>query len=239
MKKTCAGILFLLIFPVCLMAQDFVVQVNDLIDKGGTENCRKALDIAAKALAANPSGYNENWVMARANRAYGDYAKREGLPGWKDICKDYGKKGMQYAEKAMTIKPGGVEAPFWYGCSVGTYADGVSVLRALKEGLKGKTQSGFERAYALDKMYDKGGPMKALGRFWQVLPFPMKDKKKSLEYLKEYNKSFPDDVEGLVYLGQALVDNKQTDAARAVLKKAAASSDKFYSAEAKKMLSEL
>jgi len=240
MKRAFIVAAFVLLVPFSLMATDFAAQVNDLCEeKGGTANCKVAVDIATKALAANPNGYTENWVMAQALRQYTDYYKREDKPGWKELCKSNGKKAMGYAEKAISLKPDGVEGNFWYGCSVGTYSDGVSIVTALKEGLKGKTQAGFEKAYAANKMYNKGGPMKALGRFWGVLPFPLKDKKKSLEYLTEYNKYFPDNTEGQVFYGQALIDNGKKKEARAVLEKAAASSDSYYAAEAKKLLADL
>jgi tetratricopeptide (TPR) repeat protein len=240
MKRALIVIAFVVLFPLSLLAEDFVTQVYDLTqEKGGTDNCKMAVDIATKALAANPNGYTENWVMAEAVRSYADYYKRENKPGWKERCKSDGKKAMGYAEKAMSIKPDGAEGHFWYGCSVGTYSDGVSIITALKEGLKDKTQTGFEKAYAANKMFNKAGPIKALGRFWQVLPWPLSNKKKSLEYMTEYNKYFPDDAEGLVFYGQALIDNGKKDQAKTILQKAAASSDKFYAAEAKKMLSGL
>ncbi|HQP29685.1 MAG TPA: tetratricopeptide repeat protein [Deltaproteobacteria bacterium] len=240
MKRSILVAAFVLLFPFSLMAADIAAQVYDLCEeKGGTANCKVAVDIATKALAANPNGYTENWVMAQALRTYTDYYKRENKPGWKELCKTNGKKAMGYAEKAISLKPDGVEGHFWYGTSVGTYSDGVSIVTALKEGLKNKTQAGFEKAYAANKMYNKGGPMKALGRFWSVLPFPLKNKKKALEYLAEYSKYFPDNAEGQVFYGQALIDSGKKKEAKDVLEKAAASSDKYYAAEAKKLLADL
>ncbi len=62
----------------------------------------------------------------------------------------------------------------------------MSIFTALKEGLKDKTQTSFETAYGIDKNFNKGGPILSLGRFWAVLPWPLKDKKKSLEYYREF-----------------------------------------------------
>ena len=240
MKRSILVAAFVLLLPFSLMAADIAAQVYDLCEeKGGTANCKVAVDIATKALAANPNGYTENWVMAQALRTYTDYYKRENKPGWKELCKTNGKKAMGYAEKAISLKPDGVEGHFWYGTSVGTYSDGVSIITALKEGLKNKTQAGFEKAYAANKMYNKGGPMKALGRFWDVLPFPLKNKKKALEYLAEFNKYFPNDEEGLVFYGQALAENGKKDQAKVALQMAAAGTDKYYAAEAKKLLADL
>jgi len=113
------------------------------------------------------------------------------------------------------------------------------VLTALKEGLKDKTQSSFEKAYKADKMYHDGGPIKALGRFWFVLPWPLQDKKLSLQYLREYQKLFPNDAEGQVYLAEALMKAGEKDEAKAVLQKASVSGDRYYADQAKRMLGEM
>ena len=86
---------------------------------------------------------------------------------------------MGFAEKAITLAPDKVEGYYYYGLSVGIYSDGVSILTALSEGLKNKTQQSFETAYKIDKTYNRGGPMLSLGRFWTVLPWPMNDEDKA------------------------------------------------------------
>lgn len=236
MRKVVMGLLVLLVLPMVLWAQDYASQINALIEKEGSQNCKKAVELALKYVQESPNSYEANWLAAKAHRQYGDWVMREQLPGWKANCKEYGRKGMQFGEKAIALQPNRPEGHFYYAVSVGTYADGVSVLTALKEGLKGKTQTGLENAYKVDKMFEAGGPIKALGRFWQVLPFPMKNKNKALQYLQEYNKLYPNEVEGLAFLGEAYIDKGDKNAARTVLTKAAASSDKYYSARAKQLL---
>ncbi|MRR14588.1 hypothetical protein EG833_04005 [archaeon] len=203
------------------------------------DSSKKALEIAIKAVQQQPQSFEANWVAAKAYRMTGDESKKANVPNWKAICKDYGKKGMQYAEKAMALEPNKVDGYLWYASSVGTYSDGVSILTALKEGLKDKTQKGFETAYRIDKMYNDAGPVLGLGRFWSVLPWPMKDKKKALMYLEEFQKYFPNKPEGQVYLGQAYLDVGEKAKAKAVLDKAVASKDKYFSDMAKNMLSDM
>ena len=100
-----------------------------------------------------------------------------------------GKKGMGYAQKAIDMQPDKPNGYYWYGVNVGIYSDGVSILTALKEGLKDKTQNSFEKAYQLDKMYEEAGAILALGRFWYVLPWPLNDKELSEKYYREYQKN--------------------------------------------------
>lgn len=200
---------------------------------------KKAVEFSLKAVQQQPQSYEANWMCAKAHRLYGDEAKKQNLAGWKGICKEYGKKGMGYAEKAISIDAAKVEGHFWYGTSVGTYSDGVSIMTALKENLKDKTQKAFETSYEIGKMYEDGGPIKALGRFWSVLPWPMKKKKAALKYLEEFQRLFPNDPEGQVYLGEAYIDIKEKDKAKAVLTKASGSADKFYADQAKSLLAGL
>jgi tetratricopeptide (TPR) repeat protein len=244
MKRYARRLLCICVFsilPLSVGAADFMAEGNALFDKGKMNlgSYREAGDAFAKALDADPKSYEAAWKASRAYRYYADESKKKGTPDWKTICKEYGKAGMKYGEKAIALNPSGVEGNAWYGFSVASYSDSVSVLTALKEGLKDKTQSSFEKAYKADKMYHDGGPIKALGRFWFVLPWPLQDKKLSLQYLREYQKLFPNDAEGQVYLAEALMKAGEKDEAKAVLQKASVSGDRYYADQAKRMLGEM
>jgi len=226
---------------------DVLAQAEELVEEGGLENCKQALDISMKAVKNEPGSYKANWVCAMACREYSDVQMKLNMKGWKKICKDYGKKGMQYAEEAIKIEPKKVEGHYWYGMSVGKYSDGVSILTALKEGLKDKTQTSFETAYKINKKYDKGGPIGALGRFWQVLPWPLSDSEKSIEYYREFQKTKfykdPETVEIRIYLAEHLMDewgSKPKKEAKTLLKQAIKmTKDDYWKKEAKKLLDDL
>jgi tetratricopeptide (TPR) repeat protein len=237
-------LLTLIFNPLTLLAADDVAEADRLYTLGGLENYKQAIGLYKKALAHNPENYEAAWKCARAHREYGDTAKTEKVEGWKKICAEYGKAGMNYALEATRIEPNKPDGYYFYGLNVGTYSDGVSIFTALSEGLKDKTQENFEKAYALDKMYTEGGPMIALGRFWQVLPWPMRDRKKSLKYYREYQATpyFADNMEVHVYLGELLIQigGKENKAeAQGYLEKAGNSTDAFYSERAKELLKKL
>ena len=247
MKKTvcvCLCLFLVIIFPFGLQAADYLAEADRLYDQGGLANFNQAIELYKKALAEYPNNYEANWKCARAHREYGDTAKTKKIDGWKDICAKYGKEGMNYAQKATELEPEKPDGYYFYGLNVGTYSDGVSIFTALAEGLKDKTQNSFEKTYELDKMYNDGGPMIALGRFWQVLPWPMHDRKKSLKYYREYQatKHFADNIEAHVYLGELLIqlggkDNKAE--AKGYLEKAAKSDDAFYKERANELLKKI
>lgn len=247
MKKILTVALFLILlcgFSGSVLAADYMAQADAIYDKGGMDNYKKSIPLYLKAVEANPSSYEANWKYARANRNYADKAKKNSVEGWKEICAKYGKVGLNYGEKAIALEPNKPEGHYYFGLSVGVYSDGVSIITAIKEGLKNKTQDSFEKVYALDKTFDDGGSILGLGRFWTVLPLWMKDYDKAMKYLREFqatehfNYSPPD---GPIYLAELLlkIGGKEKKAeAKTLLDKAAQSNDKYFSDWAKRLLKE-
>lgn len=197
-------------------------------------------EAAVKLAAAAPQDYALNWQAAQAARKYGDYLVVEETAGWKDTARAAAKEGIKYGEVAFKLNPTGIEGWYWYGLCVGTYSDCVSIIKALAEGLKGKTQMGFENAYKFDKMYDNGGPMLSLGRFWQVLPgIAGQDRKKAEQLFNEYISLFGSasdpNENAWYYRGQLYKDTGRLAEAKADLQKAASMGSK----DAAKLLAEM
>jgi tetratricopeptide (TPR) repeat protein len=244
MKKISLAIMVLMVLalPLSVMAEDPIAEAKAQLKIKTLDAYKKAVDLSLKGVQAQPQSFEANWVAAKAFRLYGDESKKHNVSGWKGICEEYGEKAMAYAEKARTIDPKKVDGYFWYGCAVGTYADGVSIVTAIRKGLKNKTQSALESSYKIDKTYEEFAPIKALGRFWFVLPWGMRDWDKSKTLLEEFAKANPNDAEGQLYLGEVYNALKEKDKAKAVLTKAAAApaaKDKYYADQAKALLGKL
>ncbi len=195
---------------------------------------------AAKNASGAPKDYELNWKAAEAARRYGDFLVEEEVSGWKDSARIVAKDGIKFGEIACSINPTGIEGWYYYGLCVGTYSDCVSIIKALAEGLKGKTQKGFENAYKYDKMYDKGGPMLSLGRFWQVLPgIAGQDRKKAEQLFNEYISLFGDksdpNSDAWYFRGQLYKDMGKTAEAKADLQKSSAMGNK----DATRLLAEM
>jgi tetratricopeptide (TPR) repeat protein len=232
------------VYPQPTRSEDHLSQADALFDQGGLPNFKRAIELYQKALAADPDRFDLYWKCARSYREYGETAKRNRLENWEKICAEFGKAGMNMAEKAIALAPEKIEGHYYYGLNVGIYSDGVSILTALREGLKGKTQKSFEKSYALDKMYDEAGPVLSLGRFWAVVPWPFKDKKKALEYYREFQKTPYFDIkpDAQIYLAELLLKMKgkgNKEAAETLLKKASRSNETYFRDWATDLLSTL
>ncbi|MBA7497955.1 hypothetical protein ES704_00689 [subsurface metagenome] len=226
-------------FHFVSMAEDPLIEADALFEKGDVDSILESIPLYVKAVEANPNNYEANWKCARAHREYANLNLEQELEGWKDICKKYGKDGMGYGEKAKELEPDKIEGHYYYGLCVASYSDGVSILKALKEGLKGSTQDAFYTAYEIDKMFEDGGPMLAIARFWHQLPFPLKNKRRAQKYFEEHHEYFPDDPQGLVYFAELLIDRRKKGEAKPLLEKAIACDEPFYSKWAKELLEKL
>lgn len=191
-----------------------------LLARGGLENTREALHLYRKAVELEPDDFEANWKCARALYRYSEEAQNTALENWEDFCRVYGKEGLRFGEKAVELEPERVEGHLYYGACVSKYAQGVGLVQAWKEGLKGKAQEAMERAYRIEKNFDGGAPMKALALFWYELPWPLRDYENALDYWEEYHASFPEDDEGLTSLARTLLKLNREDEAAALMRQA-------------------
>lgn len=228
MRQTVFALILSLLLVAPLLALDWTKACDEKFTQayyaGGSATHKAALEISCKAINQGDKSYEAYWRAARGCRSYAEEVKRENVNNpakWKPVCIRYGKLGMDYGDKAIKLNPNRVEGWLYYGLSVGNYADGVSLVTAVREGLVDKTRKSFEQAYALDKTYMWGAPLTALGRMWNILPWPLKNNAKSLKYLREAQRLVADNPEGQVYLGLVLLESKSgSDEGRALLKKA-------------------
>lgn len=247
MRKGYLSVFIFLLTGLCVTvttAAETMEQADALYQQGERQSYRQAIGIYEALLNTTPDDFELNWKCARAYREFAETAKKNQIDGWKKICAEYGKKGMQYASSARARKPDHPAGYYFYGLNVGIYSDGTSILTALKEGLKDKTQKSFEKAYELDKMYEDAGSILALGRFWAVLPWPLTNKKKSLAYYREYQQTpfFQQRDEGKVYLAELLISlgGKANKAeAKQILQQAILTDDIYFSNWARRLMEKI
>jgi len=220
-------------------------KAREALDSRDMAQLTLARTLFEKALEKDPDNFEAAWGTAAACREYAAQAHQQEVENWKDICAKTAEKGMEYAQKAIDLKPDKPHGYYYYGLNVAAYSDGVGVLTAIKEGLKNKTQNNLEKAYEIDKSFDSGGPILALGRFWQRVPWPYHDEDKAMEYYRELQKSpyFGGKVQHYIFPAEILADKWGDDPkqeARELLKQALQKAeDPYWQKHAKKLLKEV
>lgn len=224
---------------------DQMAQADRLLEKSDQAALKQAIGLYEKIIECEPENFEALWKCAKAHREYGETYKKQRLNQWQDVCRNYGKKGMAYAQKAIEIESKKPHGYLFYGLNVGIYADGAGILTALKEGLKDKTQKNLQKAYELDKSLEEGAPIVALGRFWQVVPWPFNDKDKAESLYREFQKTdfYEGNAEARVYLAELLADkwgSAPEKEARKLLQEARqVADDPYWRKKAQAMLNDL
>ncbi|MBS3759799.1 MAG: hypothetical protein KGY61_14170 [Desulfobacterales bacterium] len=225
--------------------QALMEEANSLLKSQEVDKIKQAIPIYEKILKNDPDNYEATWRCAKAYRDYGYRSRLKELSGWEDTCAKYGKKGMKRAKKAIKLNPERAEGYYVYGLSVGVYSNGVGIITALKEGLRTKTKNNLEKAYKIDKSFDKGGPILALGRYYQKVPWPWHDEDKAMQYFRELEGKpyYGGHVEHYIYPAEILMDQwggEPKREARSLLKKAIKNTDSpFWKKHIRQLLEDL
>ncbi len=162
------------------------------------EKFKYMLKLCDQALAEDPDNYEYLWRYALAAAQYASTAQsiQEGID-WKSICREWGLRGFEVANKACEICPERPEAFFWRNYSIGMYVliGGIEpIINAVKEGFLFKSQESVFKGYDADKSYQDYIPVFACNQFLAhipTIPFIVKGSKKdryqrALNYHKEH-----------------------------------------------------
>jgi len=225
MQKVCFVSLLVLYFCLPLPSvhsQEITVLMNksDNLWLVVTDPDRPSKAIASyeKVLELDPNNYEALWKIARSYFVMGDSLPE--TKEFKDRHKECGEKGMSYASRALEVNPLGLEGNYYYGLSIGQYSIGISIIKALVKGLGPEYEKHIGKALEINKLYDTAGPLRAMGRYWYMLPWPKRDITKSISYLKEAEAAAPLSIRGHVYLAESYLKGDKKDLAEEQLTKA-------------------
>lgn len=169
------------------------------------------ISVGSEALASDPNSYELRWRVGRANWWIGRTVedKTEKAVAYSE--------GIRYGRRAIHLKPDGIEGRYIYAVSLGGYAENIGVVQALRENVREKVERGFLDLYAMDPDYGDGTAPIALGRFYYMLPWPLRDLNASRRYLEEARRRHPRALWGRLYLGETYYALGQERAAKAEL----------------------
>jgi tetratricopeptide (TPR) repeat protein len=127
---------------------------------------------------------------------------------------DLAHQGMQWGERARSLNERRVEGHLLYALALGEYAEAIGIAAAVLKGLDGKFTEAASKAYEIDRDFEMGGPITAIGRYHYRLPWPKRDLDKSRRYLEEGRERHPRALLNRLYLAETYHALGDTVAAR-------------------------
>ncbi len=221
-----AGGILLTVTSVASLGGDADGTIEALLSRGDhlwsqapdLDKLEESIEVYGEVLDVSPGHYEACWKIARSCFAIADL-----LPGTKEMKKrreELGKLGMGFGEQAFKLKPEGIEGHYYYVLALGQYSLSINVIKALAKGLGPKYERHIGKVLAMDRGFDKGGALRAIGRYWYSLPWPKRDVTKSIAYLDESIRVAPQSVRGRVYLAESYLKAGKREEARAALEAA-------------------
>ena len=225
MKRLIMLIVFLLAcaFPLSVtLSQELseLMHEGDVLWKSRGEEGKAlaSIDAYKRVLEKEADNYEACWKIARSYFYLGDLLPETSQ--MRDRHREMGEKGMAYAKKALALNPGGIEGHYYFALCLAEYSIGISIVRALAQGLGPEYEKHVGKALEIDRYYDCAGPLRAMGRYWYKLPWPKRNINKSIQYLKESVEAAPSSIRGRVYLAESYLKGGDKGLAQAELLKA-------------------
>jgi len=172
----------------------------------------EARRLADGAVAAAPREYAILWRAARERFTESDVPSRSD-----EERSRLGKEAYELAERAIAANPNAVEGHYWAALSIGSYAQGMGVLRALANGIEGKFRQPLERATAIDVRYDHGSIPVVWAAYYLELPWPKRDRAKAAAELKRALEINPANLRARFYQARIAADEGHAAEANALL----------------------
>jgi len=173
---------------------------------------REARRLAEAALAAAPGDYAVLWRAARVLFTDSDDPARPDQERSR-----LGKQAYDLAERAIAANPDDVAGHYWAALSIGSYAEGMGVMRALANGIEGKFKRPLERATALDVRYDHGNIPVVWAAYYLELPWPKRDRARASRELERALQLNPANLRARLYQARIAIDEDRPAAAKALL----------------------
>lgn len=147
--------------------------------------------------AQNPDHYEVQWQLARF------YYWVSSEPGGNATTQAaQARKGWDASEAAKKLNPAGVEGYYWAAANIGAYAIASGVVAGVKEGLPDLLEENAKKAVQISAKHDQAGPLRALGRFYYKLPWPLQDLDNARIYLQKAYDASPTNGTNLLFLAE-------------------------------------
>src|SRR5882762_327891 len=130
-------------------------------DRANLASARRAAEIWAAALSADPQNFGAAWKLARADYWLGGHVpERERRAAL--------EQGIDAGRKAVAIAPNRPEGHFWLAANMGALAESFGLRAGLK--YRKAIKDELETVLRLDPAFQQGSPDRALGRWYAKVP---------------------------------------------------------------------
>ena len=177
--------------------QDVISEADTLYkQRGSSSKATEALELLREGAETYPESYGIHWRLARAAWWICDGTTDNATK------KAKGKEGMDAGNRAIEIKSNGIEGCYWMALALGEYSMGISILKAIGQGLDGKFTTNIDAVIRADEDYDDGGALRARSRYHFNMPRPMRSYPKALEFVERADELVPDHPRTLYFMAE-------------------------------------
>ncbi len=180
-------------------------------DRANLASARRAADIWAAALAADPRDFEAAWKLARADYWLGGHAPEHERRAFLE-------NGIEAGRKAVAAQPNRAEGHFWSAANMGTLAESYGLRQGLK--YRKPVKQELETTLRLDPAFQQGSADRALGRWYFRVPGLLGGSRKQAEdHLRASLTYNPNSTASHFFLAELLLDAGRKGEARAELQK--------------------
>jgi Tetratricopeptide repeat len=183
------------------------------------------LALLQKAEKLAPNDYEVVWRLARH---YYWLADDPSAPNEEKART--GKITWDVGDRATQINPARVEGWFYASAGVGMYSIGISIIKALLDGMESKYLDRLKRSQAADPSYYGYGGDVSWGRYYYELPWPKYDGEKSEQAFRKALRNYPKNLRAKVYLAELYIKEDHPEEARKLLEAVLAAKPGEYDA---------
>ena len=197
----CRGLLLLLLSAWAAMAaddgRDELLRRIDLLrrQRDAQGAVPDMVTLGTLVLAIDPQSYDAQWRLARA---YFWIAYTNGAGCRANCCRARRWSGRT----APARMPPTASRAYFDTLAIANYATKIGTMTAVSEGVAGKMETSAQRTYEIDPDFFHGAPGTVLGRYYFSLPWPLRDLKRSRQYLETVVSRHPESLLARYYLAE-------------------------------------
>jgi hypothetical protein len=180
-------------------------------DRANVASARRAADMWAAMLAADPRNVEAAWKLARADYWLGGHAPDPEQ-------RKFFEQGIDAGTKAVAVQPNRPEGHFWIAANMGALAESFGLRQGIK--YRKPIKEELDTVLRLDPGFLDGSADRALGRWYYKVPRLFGGSQKLAEaHLRASLTHDSANTASHFFLAELLLDEDRTGEARAELQK--------------------